>query len=240
MSVVLQTNWLADALVSEVATHHTPATLTLGNGIARVMTYPFDENTIRIKYCECNVNSDTTIKITDTFRQFVKNCVNVFQEITLLLNNENELIISALSLTQALKYRLQVVTTRVDHCIPRDKSEITLIIPMTTFINSWELFFSKMITLSCYKGQKRLKMHSERPKTTAKDSNSTNASEVDLATFIECKTEAVSDKSFTCHFSSGRIFKFLQCGNECISLSFLQNGLLAVGSEGETVFLVPK
>ena len=233
-TIVLQTSWLDDALVSDLSTHNAPATLTLDAGQVSVTTFPFDENTIRFKYRNYPSNSgpktNITIKITDTFRQFIKNCVIIFEEITITLGNNNEIILSAMSSMQALKYRFQIDTTE-GFCIPRNDSlETTLRIHWVTFITSWKLFDSKMVTLSICKGNKTLKMHSEI----------TESSKVDLVTIIECNSEATSDNCYTYNFASGRIFQFLHCENEWVSLSFLPNGLLALDSEGVTVFVAPE
>tara|TARA_B100000795_G_scaffold244764_2_gene209480 strand:- start:52 stop:723 length:672 start_codon:yes stop_codon:yes gene_type:complete len=221
MSVTLDIGWFSEALIGIVDEHYTPATLIVENNLIRVMTFPFTQNSICVKSITVSTSQNMCIFISKTIRQFVKQCHNMFSTITLKLD-QKDVIISCENETQALKYRLPIITTPVVDIL-RTEDDIELELVGSGFLQSWKLF-KETVTISCFAGQKTVKMECN---TTLK-----------LVTLFSCQTAAKKGISFTCEADSMKILDFLS-QNENISVVFMSNGVFAVHTSCDKVFIAP-
>jgi hypothetical protein len=221
MAVTLDIGWFSEALIGIVDEHHTPATLIVENNVVSVMTFPFTQNIICVKSVTVNTSQNMCIFISNTIRQFVKQCHNMFSTITLKLEKK-DIIISCENETQALKYRLPIISTPVVDVLGTEE-DIKLDLVGSGVLHSWKLF-KETVTISCFAGQKTVQMECN---TTLK-----------LVTLFSCKNIPKKGASFTCEADSMKILDFLS-QNEDISVVFMSNGVFAVHTKQDKVFIAP-
>jgi len=227
MSITLKLKWFSNALVTQLPKHHSPASLIVANGVASVLTFPYCAETICVKSTAITAGSldgPKSIILSDSVRDFIKKCDEIFEQITLEIIDQN-MVLSLQNQTQALKYQLPV-TIGNNRDVVQSSEDIELIMIGNGLIRSWQMF-DKKVTITASPGQKNIKIECEKPNK--------------LGTIIACQNAPPSACSFACSASSMNILQLLG-DNNAISIVFMKSGLLLVkndSDDSEKIYIAP-
>jgi hypothetical protein len=225
MSITLKLKWFANALVTQLPKHHSPACLIVANGVASVLTFPYCAETICVKSTALAGSSDglgkNCIILSDSVRDFIKKCDEIFESITLEIIG-NDMVFSLQNQTQALKYQLPVIIGN-NRDVVQSSEDIELFTIGQGLLRSWRLF-DKKVTITASSGQKNIKIECEKPNK--------------LGTIIACQNAPPSACSFICSASSMNILQLLS-PDMVISIVFMKSGLLLVKNDSEQIYIAP-
>ena len=228
MSISLNLGWFSNALVTQLPKHNSPASLIVANGVATVLTFPYCAETICVKSTALTTagSSDglgkNCIILSDSVRDFIKKCDEIFEQITLEIIDKN-MVFSLQNQTQALKYQLPVIIGN-NRDVVQSSEDIELIMIGNGLIRSWRLF-DKKVTITASPGQKNIKIECEKPNK--------------LGTIIACQNAPPSACSFICSASSLNILQLLSPDDMSISIVFMSSGLLLVKNNSEKIYIAP-
>jgi hypothetical protein len=226
MSVSLNLGWFSNALVTQLPKHHSHASLIVANGVASVLTFPYCAETICVKSTALTTagSSDglgkNCILLSDSVRDFIKKCDEIFESITLEIIGKN-MVLSLQNQTQALKYQLPVIIGN-NRDVVQSSEDIELFTIGQGLLRSWRLF-DKKVTITASPGQKNIKIECEQPK---------------ICTLFSCQNAPPSACRFTCLASSMNILQLLS-PNMAISIVFMSSGLLLVKNNNEKIYIAP-
>ena len=227
MSITLKLKWFSNALVTQLPKHHSHASLIVANGVANVLTFPYCAETICVKSTALTTagSSDglgkNCILLSDSVRDFIKKCDEIFEQITLEIIDKN-MVLSLQNQTQALKYQLPVIIGN-NRDVVQSSEDIELFTIGQGLLRSWRLF-DKKVTITASPGQKNIKIECEKPNK--------------LGTIIACQNAPPSACSFICSASSLNILQLLG-DNNAISIVFMSSGLLLVKNNSEKIYIAP-
>lgn len=237
MSVTVNTKWLADALISGMETHPIQSTLIVKQNTMKVVTFPFNEESMCIKNTPVDSSSEIMIQISDNVRQFIKNGSLIFKNVTLTATHD-KINIQMFNDFQALKYQLPISRT-TDIEVPPSPSDTSLeVCDGRGFLNCWHLFKNENVSISCTSGKALICIKGTDQKYT----------------IFSCKNAAKKDASFKCIGSLMRIFNLLEIKNETdspsntenmtcpatIFVTFMESGVLAVKCSEDKILIAPK
>jgi hypothetical protein len=225
MSVSLNLGWFSNALVTQLPKHHSHASLIVANGVASVLTFPYCAETICVKSTALTDGSSDglgqmSILLSDSVRDFIKKCDEIFESITLEIIGKN-MVLSLQNQTQALKYQLPVIIGN-NRDVVQSSEDIELFTIGQGLLRSWRLF-DKKVTITASPGQKNIKIECEQPK---------------ICTLFSCQNAPPSACRFTCLASSMNILQLLS-PNMAISIVFMKSGLLLVKNNNEKIYIAP-
>ena len=226
MSISLNLGWFSNALVTQLPKHNSPASLIVANGVATVLTFPYCAETICVKSTALTTagSSDglgkNCIILSDSVRDFIKKCDEIFESITLEIIDKN-MVFSLQNQTQALKYQLPVIIGN-NRDVVQSSEDIELVLVGQGLLRSWRLF-DKKVTITASSGQKNIKIECEKPK---------------ICTLFACQNAPPSACSFICSATSMNILQLLG-DNNAISIVFMKSGLLLVKNNSEKIYIAP-
>ena len=228
MSISLNLGWFSNALVTQLPKHNSPASLIVANGVASVLTFPYCAETICVKSTALTTagSSDglgkNCIILSDSVRDFIKKCDEIFESITLEIIDKN-MVFSLQNQTQALKYQLPVIIGN-NRDVVQSSEDIELVLVGQGLLRSWRLF-DKKVTITASSGQKNIKIECEKPNK--------------LGTIIACQNAPPSACSFKCSATSMNILQLLSPDDMSISIVFMSSGLLLVKNNSEKIYIAP-
>ena len=225
MSISLNLGWFSNALVTQLPKHHSPASLIVANCVASVLTFPYCAETICVKSTALTTAGSSdglgqmSILLSDSVRDFIKKCDEIFESITLEIIDKN-MVFSLQNQTQALKYQLPVIIGN-NRDVVQSSEDIELVLVGQGLLRSWRLF-DKKVTISASSGQKNIKIECEKPK---------------ICTLFACQNAPPSACSFKCSATSLNILQLLS--PMAISIVFMSSGLLLVKNNSEKIYIAP-
>jgi len=225
MSISLNLGWFSNALVTQLPKHHSPASLIVANCVASVLTFPYCAETICVKSTALTTAGSSdglgqmSILLSDSVRDFIKKCDEIFESITLEIIDKN-MVFSLQNQTQALKYQLPVIIGN-NRDVVQSSEDIELVLVGQGLLRSWRLF-DKKVTISASSGQKNIKIECEKPK---------------ICSLFACQNAPPSACSFKCSATSLNILQLLS--PMAISIVFMSSGLLLVKNNSEKIYIAP-
>jgi len=226
MSISLNLGWFSNALVTQLPKHHSPASLIVANDVANVLTFPYCAETICVKSTALTTAGSSdglgqmSILLSDSVRDFIKKCDEIFESITLEIIDKN-MVFSLQNQTQALKYQLPVIIGN-NRDVVQSSEDIELVLVGQGLLRSWRLF-DKKVTISASSGQKNIKIECEKPK---------------ICSLFGLQNAPPSACRFICSASSLNILQLLS-SNMSISIVFMKSGLLLVKNNSEKIYIAP-